>query len=124
MAGGQARAALCDGGVGVQADPLADGLGLNPGMTGLKGLWDQGRLAIVRGVSYPRPDHSPATYTILNFPVDDISAAVDALTARGVVFERYAGMAQDERGILRDPSSPPIAWFRDPAGNTLAVLET
>jgi predicted enzyme related to lactoylglutathione lyase len=73
---------------------------------------------------YPKPNHVPASHTVLNFPVADIALAVDALTERGVVFERYPGMAQDERGVLRDPHSPPIAWFRDPAGNTLAVLET
>ena len=71
---------------------------------------------------YPKPDHTPATYTILNFPVDDVEAAVDALTARGVTFERYDGMAQDEKGISRD-QGPDIAWFRDPAGNILSVLK-
>jgi catechol 2,3-dioxygenase-like lactoylglutathione lyase family enzyme len=73
---------------------------------------------------YPKPDHAPATYTILNFPVDDIDAAVDALAARGVRFERYAGFDQDAKGICREPGGPPIAWFKDPAGNILAVLET
>jgi catechol 2,3-dioxygenase-like lactoylglutathione lyase family enzyme len=71
---------------------------------------------------YPKPDHTPADYTILNFPVDDIDAAVDALAARGVRFERYDGFGQDEKGIMRD-QGPPIAWFKDPAGNTLAVLQ-
>ena len=65
----------------------------------------------------------PATYTILNFPVDDIDAAVDALAARGVRFERYEGIGQDEKGISREAGGPPIAWFKDPAGNTLAVLQ-
>jgi len=73
---------------------------------------------------YPKPDHAPATYTILNFPVDDIDAAVDELTARGVQFERYDGFEQDEQGISRAAGGPPIAWFKDPAGNILAVLET
>ena len=72
---------------------------------------------------YPKPDFTPATYTILNFPVEDIEAAVDELEARGVRFERYDGFDQDERGILRMEGSPLIAWFRDPAGNILAVLE-
>jgi catechol 2,3-dioxygenase-like lactoylglutathione lyase family enzyme len=72
---------------------------------------------------YPKPDHTPATYTILNFPVDDIDAAVDELAERGVSFERYDGFDQDEKGISRDPNGPPIAWFRDPAGNILSVLE-
>ena len=73
---------------------------------------------------YPKPDFTPATYTILNFPVDDIDAAVDELAARGVRFERYEGFEQDEKGISRAPGGPPIAWFTDPAGNILAVLET
>jgi catechol 2,3-dioxygenase-like lactoylglutathione lyase family enzyme len=72
---------------------------------------------------YPKPDHTPATYTILNFPVDDVEEAVDALVARGVRFERYDGIEQDEKGISRDPQGPPIAWFTDPAGNVLSVLE-
>jgi catechol 2,3-dioxygenase-like lactoylglutathione lyase family enzyme len=71
---------------------------------------------------YPKPDHAPAAYTILNFKVDDIEAAVDALAARGVEFERYDGMEQDERGIMRG-GGPFIAWFTDPAGNILAVLQ-
>jgi catechol 2,3-dioxygenase-like lactoylglutathione lyase family enzyme len=73
---------------------------------------------------YPKPDFTPATYTILNFPVDDIDATVDGLTARGVRFERYEDFDQDEKGIARDPEGPPIAWFKDPAGNILSVLET
>jgi catechol 2,3-dioxygenase-like lactoylglutathione lyase family enzyme len=71
---------------------------------------------------YPKPGHTPADYTILNFPVDDIDAAVDALAARGVRFERYDGFAQDEKGIFRE-AGPDIAWFKDPAGNTLSVLQ-
>ena len=71
---------------------------------------------------YLKPDHTPATYTILNFPVDDIDEAVDELTARGVRFERYEGFEQDEKGIARG-MGPPIAWFKDPAGNILSVLE-
>jgi predicted enzyme related to lactoylglutathione lyase len=72
---------------------------------------------------YPKPDHAPATYTILNFAVDDIDEAVTELERRGVRFERYEGFEQDERGISRSPDGPPIAWFTDPAGNILAVLE-
>ena len=72
---------------------------------------------------YPKPDFEPATYTILNFAVDDIDAAVDELIERGVAFEIYEGFDQDERGISRGAGGPPIAWFRDPAGNILAVLE-
>lgn len=71
---------------------------------------------------YPRPDHTPADYTILNFPVDDIDAAVDELTSRGVSIERYEGFKQDERGIMRE-EGPYIAWFKDPAGNVLSVLQ-
>jgi catechol 2,3-dioxygenase-like lactoylglutathione lyase family enzyme len=71
---------------------------------------------------YPKPDHAPATYTILNFPVDDIEASVDELAARGVRFERYDGSEQDEKGIHRGVG-PYIAWFRDPAGNILSVLQ-
>ena len=73
---------------------------------------------------YPKPDHVPATYTILNFPVDDVAAAVDELASKGVRFEQYEGIEQDARGISRDPAGPPIAWFTDPAGNILSVLET
>lgn len=71
---------------------------------------------------YPKPDHIPATFTILNFPVDDIDAAVDELARRGVEFQRYEGSSQDEKGIQRG-MGPPIAWFADPAGNILAVLQ-
>ncbi len=73
-------------------------------------------------LAYPKPDHTPADYTILNFPVDDIEAAVDDLTSRGVEFLRYDGMEQDERGIMR-AVGPYIAWFTDPAGNVLSVLQ-
>ena len=72
---------------------------------------------------YPKPNHTPATFTILNFPVDDIEKAVDALTARGVRFERYEGeLKTDKKGIFRG-EGPNIAWFKDPAGNILSVLE-
>ena len=71
---------------------------------------------------YPKPDHTPATYTILNFQVTDIEAAVDDLAGRGVEFQRYPGMDQDERGIMR-AGGPYIAWFTDPAGNILSVLQ-
>lgn len=76
-------------------------------------------------VIYPKgDDHQPATFTVLNFPVDDIDAAVDRLVAAGVTFERYGGdFRQDERGIARDDYGPPIAWFKDPAGNILSLLE-
>ena len=73
---------------------------------------------------YPKENHEPATFTVLNFPVDDIDAAVDGLTAAGVAFERYEGFDQDEKAIARsDGEGPSIAWFKDPAGNILSVLE-
>ena len=72
---------------------------------------------------YPKPDHQPAVFTVLNFPVDDVEKAVDALTSRGVTFERYDGFDQDEKGIARDSGGPAIAWFTDPAGNILSVLQ-
>ncbi len=71
---------------------------------------------------YPKDNHEPASFTVLNFPVDDIDSAVDKLTQAGVTFERYDGMGQDPRGIMRD-NGPAIAWFKDPAGNILSVLE-
>lgn len=73
---------------------------------------------------YPKPQHTPATYTILNFPVADVERAVDELTARGVRFEHYnqGDLVTDEKGIVRG-GGPTIAWFTDPAGNILAVLE-
>ncbi|GAA3507561.1 catechol 2,3-dioxygenase-like lactoylglutathione lyase family enzyme [Streptosporangium album] len=71
---------------------------------------------------YPKRDHAPATFTILNFPVADIDSAVDELAARGVRFERYAGMEMDEKGVWRG-GGPYIAWFKDPAGNVLSVLQ-
>jgi catechol 2,3-dioxygenase-like lactoylglutathione lyase family enzyme len=89
---------------------------------------DQGENLMVRlagGGSvliYPKPNHEPATFTVLNFPVKNINEAVDKLTKAGVRFERYEGMDQDERGIMRG-MGPPIAWFKDPAGNILSVLE-
>jgi predicted enzyme related to lactoylglutathione lyase len=72
---------------------------------------------------YPKADHEPATFTILNFPVGDIEVAVDELVRRGVVFEQYEGELQtDAKGIFRG-GGPLIAWFRDPAGNILSVLQ-
>ena len=71
---------------------------------------------------YEQRDVTPASFTILNFEVDDIDATVDMLAARGVRFERYDGMAQDARGVLR-AEGPYIAWFKDPSGNVLSVLQ-
>lgn len=74
---------------------------------------------------YPKPNHTPATFTILNFPVDNIDKAVDDLTARGIRFEQYdmENLKTDEKGISRDNGGPNIAWFKDPAGNILSVIE-
>jgi catechol 2,3-dioxygenase-like lactoylglutathione lyase family enzyme len=70
---------------------------------------------------YPKENHTPATFTVLNFPVDDVDEAVDELTKAGVRFERYEEFEQDEKGIARN-GGPTIAWFKDPAGNILSVL--
>lgn len=74
-------------------------------------------------VIYPKEDFVPATYTILNFAVDDVDQVVDDLNARGVEFERYEGFDHDDKGIVRGDYGPAIAWFKDPAGNILSVLE-
>jgi len=95
---------------------------------GLEVSEDNGMLTLKLGggqtvLIYPKDDHAPATYTTLNFPVKDIDAAVDDLTSRGIEFERYGeGFDQDERGVVRG-SGPPIAWFKDPAGNILSVIQ-
>ena len=76
---------------------------------------------------YPTANHRPASYTMLNFPVADIDAAVEELVRRGVTIERYEGMPQDDQGIMRGLANdlgPDIAWFKDPAGNVLSVLQT
>lgn len=71
---------------------------------------------------YPKLDHTPATFTVLNFPVADIDVVVDELAGRGISFLRYEGFGQDAKGIMRE-AEPPIAWFTDPAGNILSVLQ-
>jgi catechol 2,3-dioxygenase-like lactoylglutathione lyase family enzyme len=75
---------------------------------------------------YPKPNHVPATFTVLNFPVEDIDQAADALIAKGVKFEIYnqESIKTDQKGISRGNGGPNIAWFRDPAGNILSILET
>jgi predicted enzyme related to lactoylglutathione lyase len=82
---------------------------------------DNGSTVIV----YPKPNHTPATFTILNFPVDDVEKTVDALTRAGVKFEHYdmPDLKTDEKGIARG-NGPTIAWFTDPAGNILSVIES
>ena len=94
---------------------------------GLKVSEDHGDLRLhVEGgheiIVYPKPNHTPATFTILNFPVADVEQAVDALVKRGVRFEHYEDMNLDEKGIMRG-QGPTIAWFKDPAGNTLSVIQ-
>jgi predicted enzyme related to lactoylglutathione lyase len=76
-----------------------------------------------RVIIYPKDNHEPATFTVLNFEVPDIDAAVDDLTSRGVAFEHYDAAGQDAKGIARQ-YPPPIAWFKDPAGNILSVIQT
>jgi catechol 2,3-dioxygenase-like lactoylglutathione lyase family enzyme len=71
---------------------------------------------------YPKPNHTPATFTVLNFPVEDVDRAVTELAARGIRFEHYEGMEIDDKGVFRG-GGPLIAWFTDPAGNVLSVIE-
>jgi len=71
---------------------------------------------------YPKPNHTPATFTVLNFPVPDVEQAVDQLAARGVRFEHYENPPTDEKGIMRE-GGPLIAWFTDPAGNVFSVIQ-
>jgi catechol 2,3-dioxygenase-like lactoylglutathione lyase family enzyme len=96
--------------LGLDVETVADG----PGILSLH--LPQGDTLI-----YLKDDNRPANHTILNFSVDDVDAEVDELASRGVTFERYEGFEQDEKGIARGPG-PDIAWFKDPAGNILAVL--
>ncbi len=117
---------------GFSVDDIASARAFYAGTLGLEVSETNGMLTLHLGgggrvLIYPKEGHQPATFTVLNLPVEDIDGAVDALAARGVVFERYDGMPHDERGIARPPSpeyGPPIAWFKDPAGNILSVLET
>jgi len=76
-------------------------------------------------IIYPKPNHVPATFTVLNFPVEDLDLAVDELTKRGVQFEHYdlPDIKTDEKGIRRGVNGPTVAWFKDPAGNILSVIE-
>jgi len=72
---------------------------------------------------YPKPNHVPATFTVLNFPVEDVEHAVDALIVKGIIFEQYPEpIKTDSKGICRNEGGPAIAWFKDPAGNILSVL--
>jgi len=101
-----------------------DKLGLNVKL-GEMGILEINLGSGQRVIAYPKPNHQPATYTMLNFVVPDIDKAVDDLNAAGIQMEQY-GMAdnpQDAKGIARDPNGPSIAWFTDPAGNILSVLQ-
>jgi predicted enzyme related to lactoylglutathione lyase len=95
-----------------------DDLGINVSdeMMGLELRFANGHRVYI----YPKEDHVPATYTVLNFPVNDIEKAVAALAAKGVTFESYEGA--DDKGIHRDDQGPAIAWFKDPAGNFVSIL--
>jgi catechol 2,3-dioxygenase-like lactoylglutathione lyase family enzyme len=99
-----------------------DTLGVDVGEEQAMGLL---RLNIAGGIPvmiYPKDNHVPAEFTVLNFPVDDIAAAARELAGKGITFERYSG-DHDELGVLRDPQGPAIAWFKDPAGNVLSIIQ-
>lgn len=111
---------------GFSADDIAKAKAFYGDTLGLRVSGENGMLTLhIAGgrdtLVYPKPDHTPATYTVLNFPVDDIDSAVDELVERGVEFERY-DFVDDEKGIRRK-EGPPIAWFKDPAGNILSVIQ-
>jgi catechol 2,3-dioxygenase-like lactoylglutathione lyase family enzyme len=106
----EAAKAFYQGTLGLNVTAQPEGLGINLATGGAVFL-------------YPKDDHQPATFTVLNFLVDDIGAAVDELTAQGVTMERYDGFDQDERGIAAGLGGPHIAWFTDPAGNVLSVTQ-
>lgn len=95
--------------LGIEVVSFEEGLGLK--------LESGGRVFL-----YPKDNHVPATFTVLHIPVDDVTAVVDDLTAKGVTFERYEGFDQDERGIVRAfEGGPDMAWFTDPAGNVVGI---
>jgi catechol 2,3-dioxygenase-like lactoylglutathione lyase family enzyme len=105
-------------------------LGMDIGL--VEGMGDFGALELrIAGgrpvLLYPKPDHQPSTYTVLNFPVDDINKVVDELADKGIETLRYdGGIKQDEKGIARGISAnmgPDIAWITDPSGNILAILQ-
>jgi catechol 2,3-dioxygenase-like lactoylglutathione lyase family enzyme len=98
------------GTLGLNVDERPEGLGITLATGGAVFL-------------YPKDNHEPATFTVLNFGVADIGAAVDELTGKGVTMERYEGFDQDERGIAAGTGGPHIAWFKDPAGNVLSVTQ-
>ncbi len=115
---------------GFSASDIPRAKGFYAGTLGLRVSEENGMLTLhLAGdrdtLIYPKADHTPAEFTILNFPVDDIEATVDGLTARGVHFERHEGTPAetDDKGIFRT-RGPLIAWFKDPAGNVLSVVKT
>jgi catechol 2,3-dioxygenase-like lactoylglutathione lyase family enzyme len=113
---------------GFSVDDIAEAKRFYEGTLGLDVSEENGMLTLHihedgNVVIYPKENHAPATFTVLNFPVDDVEGAVDLLIERGVGFEHYEGFGQDEKGIARGDYGPAIAWFKDPAGNILAVLE-
>ncbi len=113
---------------GYSADDIGAAKAFYAGTLGLDVTEQDGMLTLElaggqRVLIYPKDDHQPATFTVLNFEVPDIGAAVDELTGKGVSFERYDGMPQDDRGIMTE-FGPPIAWFADPAGNILSLIQT
>ena len=97
-------------------------LGLRTSDAGMDGLMQLHLGGDTNVLVYAKADHTPATYTVLNFPVPDVDKAVDDLTARGVRFEHYADLGTDEKGIARN-GGPQIAWFTDPAGNVFSVIQ-
>jgi catechol 2,3-dioxygenase-like lactoylglutathione lyase family enzyme len=112
---------------GFSSNDLAKARQFYAGTLGLEVTETDGALTVHLGgggkvLIYPKDNHEPASFTVLNFPVDDVEKSVDELTAAGVRFERYDGLNQDGRGIMRG-NGPTIAWFQDPAGNILSVLE-
>jgi predicted enzyme related to lactoylglutathione lyase len=97
------------------------GLVVKDGPMGILELHIEGSTPII---VYPKPNHVAATFTVLNFPVPDIDAAVDALSRKGIVFEQYGGeIGTDGKGVSRNNGGPAIAWFKDPAGNILSVIQ-
>lgn len=113
---------------GVSTDDLANAKAFYADTLGLDVSDENGILTLNlagghRVIVYPKENHEPATFTVLNFPVADIDKAVSELTGAGVSFERYEGIDQDERRISRGEYGPPIAWFKDPAGNILSLIE-
>ena len=113
---------------GFSTDDIAAARSFYADTLGIEVNEDEGMLNLELGgghrvLVYPKDNHQPATFTVLNFEVADIDAAVDELTAAGVELERYPGAPQDERGVVRE-WGPPIAWFTDPAGNILSVIQT